>query len=86
MRTNKKRTIVAIVSLTAVASLILAAVAMATPPTGPPTPTVDRGRPAREHLRDGAQHPPRDQHGRGPVRVRARTPRPGGTPTPARPW
>ena len=40
MRTNKKRTIVAIVSLTAVASLILAAVAMASPPTGTSTPTV----------------------------------------------
>ena len=40
MRTNKKRTIIAIVSLTAVASLILAAVAMASPPTGTSTPTV----------------------------------------------
>ena len=40
MRTNKKRTIMAIVSLTAVASLILAAVAMASPPTGSAVPTV----------------------------------------------
>ena len=40
MRTNKKRTIIAIVSLTAVASLILAAVAMATPSTGSAVPTV----------------------------------------------
>ena len=40
MRTNKKRTIIAIVSLTAVASLILAAVAMASPPTGSAVPTV----------------------------------------------
>ena len=38
MRTNKKRrTIIAIVSLAAVASLVLAAVAVASPPTGPPT-------------------------------------------------
>jgi quercetin dioxygenase-like cupin family protein len=40
MRTNKKRTIIAIVSLAAVASLILAAVAVASPPTGPPTSVV----------------------------------------------
>ena len=41
MRTNKKRrTIIAIVSLAAVASLILAAVAVASPPTGPPTSVI----------------------------------------------
>jgi quercetin dioxygenase-like cupin family protein len=41
MRTNRKRgTIIAIVSLAAVASLILAAVALASPPTGPPTSVV----------------------------------------------
>ena len=41
MRTNRKRrTIITIVSLAAVASLVLAAVAMATPPTGTSTPTV----------------------------------------------
>ena len=41
MRTNRKRrTIIAIVSLAAVASLILAAVAVASPPTGPPTSVV----------------------------------------------
>ena len=40
MRTNKKRTIIAIVSLAAVASLVLAAVALASPPTGPPTSVV----------------------------------------------
>ena len=40
MRTNKKRTIIAIVSLAAVASLVLAAVAVASPPTGPPTSVV----------------------------------------------
>ena len=37
MRTNKQRTIIAVVSLAAVASLVLAAVAVASPPTGPPT-------------------------------------------------
>jgi quercetin dioxygenase-like cupin family protein len=41
MRTNRKRrTIIAIVSLAAVASLILAAVAVASPPTGPPTSVI----------------------------------------------
>ena len=41
MRTKtKKRTIIAIVSLAAVASLILAAVAVASPPTGPPTSVI----------------------------------------------
>jgi quercetin dioxygenase-like cupin family protein len=41
MRTNeKRRTIITVVSLAAVASLIMAAVALASPPTGPPTSVV----------------------------------------------
>jgi quercetin dioxygenase-like cupin family protein len=41
MRTNeKRRTIITVVSLAAVASLILAAVALASPPIGPPTSVV----------------------------------------------